>query len=1106
MPKPLQYLLLPWAIAAIAAGGCDRVPPGPAASPAGAGHHRRTNASTGTGIPGPVGTGEVRARPSSVLGRSDRRAQATILFDALDRADISGLAARITRGDAPVVTTTLLSMNFDDHALGALEPVVVHGPARRHGRAGKRIRARTEGGQRAFLGDSLRLTRTGGEESRARTPLFEVIPGHTYALTYRMAVYRYSHRKKKYQRKPRVGQPILELFDLHGLSDHAIDSLPDDSPVLQAARVEPADGLDPPGVERNITWMALGDTFRPGPGATHFRIAFAVTGVPLKRGQEVSAEVWYDDVVLTDVSGPPSAQHPIDGAPGYTAVHPLQLELQLAHPMRRNATEKRYGIYAPAPSTLSFDVAVPESAILRFGHGFLPELATGTGDVAFVVTLTDEAGEHHTLYEWKKPLEARLDHWIDAEVDLKAFAGQRVRLALETRGRPPGDTPLLEALSRAPEGGMVWSFPVLDNPRAPGKTVVLVVWDTVPASATSLGGNHRRDITPRLEQLAAMGTTFDRALVPSSWTLPSFASMLTGVPPLSHRAGELDPQTIRGKKPLPRSVVTLASRLRRAGWETRAWINNPYLMHHFGLDRGFSTYIDYDAREAYRASDKAVAQAIDYLSAPRGHDRFVFFHFMDAHGPYLPHPEYRERFARMYPSGKIMGESLGAFYRSILLGRITLNDEQKKGYRELYDAVVAYTDHQTGRLFDALPRSPGGDTLFIVTADHGEEFWEHDHYEHGHTLYDELLHVPLVIAAMGEDGATAAAGHAIASPVSLEDLAPTILAYAGVDERPLEDLPGRSNPGAEMSRAMDTTPAHPVALSRGKSGATPAPVPHRETTGSLLPALFGEDVPAHRTFFSAFTLYGHQRLGLERDGWKLLYNQKGLGRPSSRSGEPIAPIELYDLRSDPGETRNLASRRPNLVAAYLNDLAARYLDAQKGRLVLLFLGDSLYRSPATLTVTVRLDQGPRWKKKVHDLVWPAPGVGSETLEVHYREARDRSQVSCTFTSWKALLAFEPAIGSGPALVRIEPDAAVEMEVVTPDGTRRSVVRGPELVAPERMPLPLSSYLEQDLRDNANRTPRLVILYDVGGEEDGQENLGEDASRLEAQLKALGYVE
>ncbi len=982
---------------------------------------------------------------------------AVVLQDMLDQAEIEGLAAHVAAGEPPVTTRVVLSEHFDDRTLGSLVPEqevrTGHGPSKRA------PSPRVESGNRAYQGHSLRLVRKDGQEARVQTRLIPIRPGHTYTLTYRVAVYRYSHKKTRFQRKPRVGRPVLELFSLEANGNE-----PGAGDALHPLDREAAEPLEPPDLDHNSPWMTLGDTFVPGSGATHFRIVFGVAGTRLLPGQKVSAEVWYDDIVLTETAAPPSTRyrpHPPAGSP---APHPLEVEVELRHPMRRKATEKRYGILAPAPSTLRFAFEVPPGAVFSFGHGFIPELSTGTGEgkVAFEVHLKDAQGESHTLYQREKSLDDPADRWIDAEVDLSDFAGQQVTLSLVTRGRSPDDLSLLEALARGPEAGMVWSFPVVHSPQRPGKTIVLVVWDTVPAKATSLVRTTPH-VTPRLRRLAEHGTRFERALTPSPWTLPSFASIFTGLHPLIHRAGELDPRTIRGKRTLPRTIATLTTALREAGWETRAWINNPYLTRHFGLDRGFTDYIDYDARETLRASEQAVEQAVAYLSKPRGYDRFVFFHFMDPHGPYLPHQPYRERFAHMFPRGKALGESLGQLYRSVLMHRVQLTERQKRGYRELYDAVVAYTDHQTGRLYDALVTGAGGDSLFVVTADHGEEFWEHDHYEHGHTLYDELLHVPLVIAGTTAKGRVLA-GRRVERPVSLQDIAPTLLAYADVRDRLGEGV-------------------------------------------SLLPVLLEGAVPRERTFFSAFTLYGYQRLGIERAGWKLVYNQQGLGRPSLRTGDPIAPLELYRIAADPGETRNVAAQYPNLVVSMLDDLAAHYLGTQRGRLFLVYVGDTRSRVARSVEVTVRLDGGPRWKHAVRDVVWPGFGRQSDRLEIRYREPRNRSVITCAFDTWKALLSFAPSIGTGP--VRVEGTVEgrpLDIEVVHADGRREPLVRGPVVVSPEGGgPSPLD-LLKGDLRAGGSGGPRLVVLYEAREEESEGVEVGGDTADLESQLRALGYVE
>lgn len=342
----------------------------------------------------------------------------------------------------------------------------------------------------------------------------------------------------------------------------------------------------------------------------------------------------------------------------------------------------------------------------------------------------------------------------------------------------------LAALAALAAAGCGSGAPERETPPA----VLLIVGDTVRADHVGCYG-YERETTPALDALAGEGERFDRAFAQSSWTLPSIASILTGQPPHVHGAGRAE----GGVLPLRTEVATLAERLQAAGFATAAWINVLWLAPQSGAQRGFDVY-DYrktDATNRTMRDAKATTDAaLAWMRRQRDAPFFMTVHYFDPHLTYDPPAPYDEMFrpqeAPRLPRG--FGSADQVF--EIRSGSRQLDTAEKEALVARYDGELRYMDDQIGRLLDGL-RDLGrwDDALVIFVSDHGEEFWDHGGFEHGHTHYREMIRVPLIVKRPG--GApgvrTDRARHV--------DLAPTVLEYAGLPADPA--LPGRSLIGGE---------------------------------------------------------------------------------------------------------------------------------------------------------------------------------------------------------------------------------------------------------------------------------------------------------------------
>ena len=323
-------------------------------------------------------------------------------------------------------------------------------------------------------------------------------------------------------------------------------------------------------------------------------------------------------------------------------------------------------------------------------------------------------------------------------------------------------------------------------------SVLLIVIDALRADHLGAYG-YGRPTSPRIDEWAAGGRLFERAYATSPWTLPSFGSMLTGRLPSAHGAGievvegadalETEVVAARNFVTLSGSVPTVAELLADQGFATGAFVTNPFLDPRFGLDRGFEDYDHYQtSNRELRPAGEVVDLSLRWLDQHSGRVSFLLVHLFDPHLDYDPPPPFRGRFAGSSASD-IVHPVTGLWPIRNRVGELT--DAERAFIAAAYDEEIAYVDEQIGRLFDEMQeRGWLEDTLVLLTSDHGEEFFEHGGFEHGHSMYEEVIRVPLIIWGPG-----VAAGRD-PRPVSLVDLMPTVLAATGV---PVPDgLPGRS--------------------------------------------------------------------------------------------------------------------------------------------------------------------------------------------------------------------------------------------------------------------------------------------------------------------------
>ena len=400
----------------------------------------------------------------------------------------------------------------------------------------------------------------------------------------------------------------------------------------------------------------------------------------------------------------------------------------------------------------------------------------------------------------------------------------------------------------------------------PVPRVILITIDTLRRDGLSPDGS-LASISPAAAELARDGVEFTRAYSPAPWTPPSIASLFSGLSPDVHGVNRR--QTV-----FPESAPMLADFFAEAGYLTAAFGGNKLLTRQRALSRGFDHYwfpegdtphtLGVAALTALlgpiswsdqQRTEQITRRAESWLRLHSDRDFFLWLHYFDPHGPYIPPGEFLPENAR----GRGVAAGL-EFERGKRRARPFYSRKQQNWIRELYRGEVRYVDSRLARLIDTLKRLDlYDDTLIVLTSDHGEEFWEHGGTLHGHTFYNELLAVPLIFKLPSSEARTRSS---IPAEVSTVSLTPTILDLCGLAFEP-------SQFSARSLADFWTSEAEPK---------------------SPLPA------------FSSSPLYFLNRHAIIENGWKYI-----------RHPEPRHD-ELYNLKSDPAEKMNVASIEPERVA------------------------------------------------------------------------------------------------------------------------------------------------------------------------------------------------
>lgn len=356
-----------------------------------------------------------------------------------------------------------------------------------------------------------------------------------------------------------------------------------------------------------------------------------------------------------------------------------------------------------------------------------------------------------------------------------------------------GDQVLRLTTEGESSGMYLWGAPRLVEraDRIP-PTILVVTLDTVRRDA--IFDREIEGVTPHLDDLCSQSTVYDQALSTAPWTLPSHASIFTGLFPSHHGAGTT---SVR----LGRNAQTLAGMLRDTGYLTAGLAGGMMASSRFGLARGFAFYGDPMGSE--RPGREMTPWVHTILEAAEDTPLFLFINYFDAHSPYHALEPFRDRLevdrraAALPPGpGRDLASGNSGLLHQAALREVALSAAELDVLRRSYLAEVAAVDAELGFLLDDLrARGRFDDSLIIVLADHGEHFGERGRFDHSYSLDPELIHIPLIVKRPGQERPGR-----VTTPVSQVDVLPTVAGIVGLKD---PDVDGRPLPRADVDAVRE---------------------------------------------------------------------------------------------------------------------------------------------------------------------------------------------------------------------------------------------------------------------------------------------------------------
>jgi arylsulfatase A-like enzyme len=532
---------------------------------------------------------------------------------------------------------------------------------------------------------------------------------------------------------------------------------------------------------------------------------------------------------------------------------------------------------AVPPTEFKFDLKVPEKSRLEFSYGIrfdngIFRAEAGARTATFKVVLSSAGREAGVFAKTLTLVPRKTLEFENRIIDLAEYAGKNVTFRLITEGDD-------QALA-------FWFNPVVYRVREDARYVILISLDTLRADHLSAYG-YPRDTSPNMEALAKDGILFSNVMASAPWTLPSHMSLMTSLNTINH--GVLAPEFR-----LDPGVPTLAEFIKTKGFTNGALTGGGYVSGFFGFNKGFDSFRALAAVTDPDAAERLCRNACRWIEDNRDRDFFLFLHTYQIHNPFYSKEPTNRRYLRANAAFDRIDMTPMRFNHESRFRPVP--EEERQNIVDLYDAEIRYTDDSLiGPLVSRLKSLGLYDrTMIVLTSDHGEEFFEHGSWLHTHSVYNEVLRVPLIIKAFR----SRAAGKTIKDLARSVDILPTICEELGIPLRP---------------GTMDGASLLPL-IDGGQSGKEPG----RTAIGDLAPRLMSKHIPG--------------KIALVRFPHKFIFNSPYSKEDLAFFHEPpppLAEMEIFDLARDPGETSNLAAERQDLVRQF-RELMKKLYKPRKG--------------------------------------------------------------------------------------------------------------------------------------------------------------------------------
>lgn len=531
-------------------------------------------------------------------------------------------------------------------------------------------------------------------------------------------------------------------------------------------------------------------------------------------------------------------------------------------------------LFAPPHSCYDFQVNIKEDAVLEFGIGVISDQNTKKikpakegeeKDVRFSVFI-ESNGTKSILFEETLSIPSMEERqvYVQKTLDLSSYQGT-VRLSFETSG----------------EKGVFsfWTNPLIYPKEKNLSQIILISIDTLRADHLGIYG-YERETSPNIDSLASESAMFANVYASSPWTLSSHVSMLTALNSVNH-------QVYQDNEKMDPDLVTVAEMLRVNDYYCSAFTGGGFVSSVFGFADGFDSYYERtDEVLLDKAAELTFRDVARWIDSNKNKNYFLFVHTYQPHDPYACPAPYKTMFlsekskwSNINLTGHLGGKN--AIFKE-------LPEDDRQNIIDLYDAEIRYTDEKLiGPLVQKLKDMALYDsTMIIFTSDHGEEFYEHGGWGHGHSLYDESLKVPLLIKFPNSKYM----GSKVEHIVSLVDIVPTILDEMDIDSSPY-DFDGVSL----------------IPLLKGK-----------EKKDRVFLSDVGENI---------LNLHLPQKIA-SNEGQKKVILNKSLRSQNLDFFKYPPPstkvIELFDLSVDPGEYTNIVDKESSTANRIINRIEALY--------------------------------------------------------------------------------------------------------------------------------------------------------------------------------------